>query len=508
MRFLKAVKVKDRLTVLMVVCICSNLILTVFSIDYLRKMEQATAKMYEEKLLGVQLLEQLEQEIALNGELALERQEQLQAMMFDGKMEHYVRELNANPSTALFEEMNTYIVERASVQLAHHEQDIAFGYRILLGISFVLMMIILYFGIGAVRAINKPTHELKRLFKLAQQGDLTNYATHSATDELGETTKYYNLMMADVKELLKTVRHSASSATEANHDLTYNFEQITKGAVHIASNADVMTSSLHYATAQLADNTASIQQVAAGIDEISQHMHEIEAVVQQTVAKASDGEIIVAQNLAQMHCIERSMSHSHEKLGQLKTQSGEISQAVHMIQEIANQTNLLALNASIEAARAGEQGKGFAVVAQEVRKLAEQSKIFTNAIAGIVTDIQKGAVEATKSMDEAMQNVTIGAKYTEQSASQFREITNEVHQIGPQMEHMAQVMVQISSHSNEVTGSAIELTNRSEENLASMQKIQQQVVLQKQATTEISDEIRSIAKNMRALTQAVDRFKV
>lgn len=508
MRFLNAIKVKDRLAVLMIVCIFSNLILTVFSIDYLRKMEQETAKMYEEKLLGIQLLQKLEQQLVLDGELASGSQEKLKVMMFDGKMEHYVKQLTANPSTALFDEMNTYIIERASAQLAHHEQDIAFGYRLLVGISIVLMMVILYFGIGAVRAINKPTRELKRLFKLAQQGDLTNYATHSATDELGETTKYYNLMMADVKELLKTVRHSATSATEANHDLTYNFEQITKGAVHIASNADVMTSSLHYATAQLAENTVSIQQVAAGIDEISQRMHEIEHVVQQTVAKASDGEIIVEQNLSQMHCIEHSMAQSNHKLLQLKEQSQEISRAVHMIHEIANQTNLLALNASIEAARAGEHGKGFAVVAHEVRKLAEQSKTFTNAIAIIVTDIQEGTFEATKSMDEAMQNVTIGAKFTEQSASQFREITNEVHQIGPQMEHMAQVMVQISSHSTEVTESAIELTNRSEENLASMQKIQQQVVIQKQSTAEISDEIRSIAKNMRALTHAVDRFKV
>lgn len=236
MRFLKAIKVKDRLAVLMLVCICSNIILTVFSIDYLRKMEQETAKMYEEKLLGIQLLHQVEQQV-VNGELAPENNVKLQAMMFDGKMEHYVKQLTANPSSALLNEMNTYIIERASAQLEHHEQDIAFGYRLLLVISFVLIIIILYFGIGAIRAINKPTRELKQLFKLAQQGDLTNYATHSATDELGETTNYYNLMMADVKELLKTVRHSASSATEANHDLTYNFEQITKGAVQIASSA-------------------------------------------------------------------------------------------------------------------------------------------------------------------------------------------------------------------------------------------------------------------------------
>lgn len=78
----------------------------------------------------------------------------------------------------------------------------------------------------------------------------------------------------------------------------------------------------------------------------------------------------------------------------------------------------------------------------------------------------------------------------------------------PQIEQMTHVVNEIVNHTHEVSNSAVELSNRSEENLASMQKIQQQVDLQKQSTSEISDEIRSIAKNMRSLTQAVDRFQV
>lgn len=508
MRFLQAIRVKDRLAVLMIICILSNIILTVFSLDYLRKMEHETSKMYHEKLQATQVLQEVMLQIETTNAISNETEQQLKSVAFDGKMEHYVKQVMANPSPSLLVEINTYIIERAQKQLENHEQDIAFGYRLIIGISVILMGLILFFGMQAIRSINKPTRELKQLFKLAQQGDLTKYATYSARDELGETTKYYNFMIADMKELLKTVRHGAGEATRANQDLAYNFEQITKGAVHIASNADVMTSSLHYATVQLGENTASIQQVAAGVEEISQRMHAIEHVVQTTVHKASDGEILVEQNLVQMQSIEQAMEQSNNKLQQLKAQSHEISQAVHMIHEIADQTNLLALNASIEAARAGEHGKGFAVVAQEVRKLAEQSKRFTNSIVMIVRDIQQGTLEASNSMEQAMKSVVTGAKSTEQSAYKFREITDEVHQIGPQIEQMTHVVGEIVNHTHEVSNSAVELSNRSEENLASMQKIQQQVELQKHSTREISDEIRSIAKNMRSLTQAVDRFQV
>ncbi|MEE2929075.1 MAG: methyl-accepting chemotaxis protein [Pseudomonadota bacterium] len=127
----------------------------------------------------------------------------------------------------------------------------------------------------------------------------------------------------------------------------------------------------------------------------------------------------------------------------IEASTGQISQIVGMINDIAFQTNLLALNAGVEAARAGEAGRGFAVVASEVRVLAQRCAEAADQIARLVekskTDVSSdvgnvkqavdaihGVLESVQEISGAVANISIA---TQEQSSGLTEINSAVAQL-------------------------------------------------------------------------------
>jgi methyl-accepting chemotaxis protein len=144
--------------------------------------------------------------------------------------------------------------------------------------------------------------------------------------------------------------------------------------------------------------TDSVRSLAEAIQAISQSTHTAADLAHKTQINAHGGFDALQKSIDSMLLIQKS--------------SGEITEIVKVIGEIASQTNLLAFNAAIEAARAGEHGVGFSVVAGEVRKLAERAST--------------AAREISKLIDESTGRVNQGTQVSQQAKDAFEQIVNSV----------------------------------------------------------------------------------
>ncbi|WP_320202715.1 methyl-accepting chemotaxis protein [Agrobacterium rosae] len=193
-------------------------------------------------------------------------------------------------------------------------------------------------------------------------------------DRLAEGDVAYRIdtpFVTHLDTLRNNFNGSVANLNDALRAVGQNARGIDAGANEIRSAADDLSKRTEQQAASVEETAAALEEITTTVKDSSSRAEE----VGHLVAKARDGAeksgAVVRQAVTAMNEIERS--------------SGEITNIISVIDEIAFQTNLLALNAGVEAARAGEAGKGFAVVAQEVRELAQRSAKAAKEIKALIT---------------------------------------------------------------------------------------------------------------------------
>ncbi|WP_312505022.1 methyl-accepting chemotaxis protein [Lysinibacillus sp.] len=556
MHFFRFIKVKDKLLVLMIVCVLSNVLLGVFSVDYLRKMSWHASESYTQGLVPIGLLNELEesqrqldfivdakgdyQEMTVVLKDMTMPVEQLDSQEIDKKMSHQIKKYKAlfkeqenliedskqlnqgeleqfysqtflpisQESHTLLEETQNYLVERAKDRQKSYQKDVQFGYWLLGGVCLTVVMLVILIGFIATQSVNVPTRQLKSLLKRAEQGDFTANASYVAHDELGEVVLSYNQMTTEVKSLLHTVTDSAYEVEEMTGKLQESSEQSSTTTLKIAKDVQSIADSTAASTSKLASNTASLEEVLHDVQVILEKVQVVESFAHHTARDAESGTEIVQANLAQMKAIKEAVEKSNTAIFNLVERASSIDQMIEVIEKITAQTNLLALNASIEAARAGEHGKGFAVVANEVRKLAEQTVQSTQTITSIVQNIHLDSSYAVQMMEGVLVATEKGVAVTGQTASSFDQILEKVHTIKPYMMEVTATVQEIANHTKTVSEDAVMLTALSDTNTMSTKHVATLTADQLAAQEQFNNYIKELRKVSKVLQIAVKRFSI
>ncbi|MEI6209620.1 MAG: methyl-accepting chemotaxis protein [Desulfuromonadales bacterium] len=311
-----------------------------------------------------------------------------------------------------------------------------------------LIGILLQAGLATwlMRTIMKPVDALRlMLMDISQgEGDLTKRLDDTTRDELADVSKYFNLFIEKLRNMISQIASTSSQVSSAASQLNATADQIATGSEEVAAQAATVATAGEEMSATSGDIAQNCQMAAEGAQRASRTAHNGAGVVERTV-------MVMGQ-------IAEKVQESAKTVESLGARSDQIGAIIGTIEDIADQTNLLALNAAIEAARAGEQGRGFAVVADEVRALAERTTRATREIGTMIKAIQKETRDAVAAMEQGVQQVEAGTVEAARSGDALKDILQQVNDVAMQINQVATAAEEQTATTGEISSNMHQIT--------------------------------------------------
>lgn len=366
-------------------------------------------------------------------------------------------------------------------------------------------------GIAISRLISSPLAAVSNGANEIAKGNLVfqipeKYRT--ANDEIGKLGMAFNDMTENIRHLIQKVYESAELVASSSEELNASAANTAQVVSQVASTVDTTAEGARTQVNALAGTMSAAEQMAEGIQKISSNSANVTEVADKAAEAALLGGKKIQTVVAKMTDIKKSVEHSAGVVGDLASRSNEIGQIVSTISQIADQTNLLALNAAIEAARAGDEGRGFAVVAQEVRKLAEQSQLAAEQIAGLIHSTQVDTGKAMTAMDEGTREVQAGYEAVNEAGETFADIAGLAQTVSEEIRQMSVAVESMAAGSRHIVDSVGEVEKISRQTSRQAQTVSEGTKEQAAAMEEIASSCDMLAQLADQLQQEVSRFKV
>lgn len=283
--------------------------------------------------------------------------------------------------------------------------------------------------------------------------DLTKRIDLHSGDEIGQLVTASNAVMDNFQSIMLELKERSTIIHQSTNEIHNHASQTTVSSRDIQTEAVGVANDSKTQMKSIEDSAFAMEELARGIQHITESIMEISNISNDTEENAVNGVNVVENLLIELSKLHDKTEKSVERTKELVKLSDMIGDFTTVITGISDQTNLLALNASIEAARAGEAGKGFAVVAEEVRKLAEESKVAAERISAVVSDVQHETVQIVDAITSTSQVLEAGRNIANNAQSSFHQIAEGIKVISDQVDQVSSASEEMAASTEEITAS-------------------------------------------------------
>jgi methyl-accepting chemotaxis protein PixJ len=280
----------------------------------------------------------------------------------------------------------------------------------------------------------------------ASNGDLTVKARIS-DDAVGTIADSYNTILQSLRQIVIQVQQTTQSVS--NQALTHE-----SAVAHLSLENQHQAQTMQQAFGK-------IQLMVESIAGVTERAMAAERQVQIATTTLVNGDEAMDRTVVGMSRIRETVAETTKKVKRLGEVAQKMSQAVYLIDRVAQQTNMIAMNASIEASKAGEDARGIGVLADEVRSLAEQSSDATDEMTRVINDMQTQTNDVVRAMETGAEQVANGTELVEESRihlSAISEVGSQLMLLVREISAAAAIQTQVSSEVSETILQVAELS--------------------------------------------------